>query len=390
MTRSKKILHVAWLKARYGGAHKYLDRLVKRLLNQQYLVTIAVNQQELDRPFLKQLEMQGATVIYLPLEFDARKSAKQIDELIERERTDIVHFNSGARQPRSAARHMVSWQSRRFCSVFTMHLPLVRAQPNFGTRVKKNVPFTRARKRLDERVDFARRFDRIISVSERFAAINVRELKLNSGHIVTIPNGVDVTKFTPVLDTDHTRNSGKIVIGGCGGLVPQKRFDLLIDAIAVIGSASVTVRIAGEGPERDRLQEMINRHGLGDQVYLEGHVADVPAFLRQLDIFVMPSDYEAFPYSQLEAMATGLPSVVTDVGDLPLLVRDDIDGLVIPTGDSQALSAALKSLMTKKNKRMLMGKSARDHVVEHFEQQDCESRTVDLFSSLLNREMAGG
>ena len=388
MKHSKKILHIAWLKARYGGAHKYLDRLAKQLLNQQYSVTIAVNQQQLDRPFLKQLEMQGASVIYLPLEFDAQKSAKQIDELIERERIDIVHFNSGARQPRSAARYMTSWQARRFCSVFTMHLPLVRAQPNFGNRVKANVPFTHARKRLDERVDFARRFDRIISVSERFATINVRELKLNPEQIVTIPNGVDVTKFAPVLNTDHERASDKIVIGGCGGLVPQKRFDLLIDAIAAIGSASVTARIAGEGPERERLQEMINRHGLADQVYLEGHVADVPAFLRQLDIFAMPSDYEAFPYSQLEAMATGLPSVVTDVGDLPLLVRDGVDGLVIPTGDTRALSAALRLLVTENPKRVLMGKSARDHVVEHFEQQDCESRTVDLFNSLLNREMA--
>jgi len=380
---SYKVLHVAWLKARYGGAHKYLDRLIQRLLEQKSSVALVVNEQALDRPFLQELEKQGVALTHLPLEESAEQSAIQLDELIKGFCPDLVHFNSGARQPRKLAECMASWDSRSFRSVFTMHLPLIRNAPNWGARMRAAIPYTHARQQIAGKSNFAKRFDRIISVSEKFVEINVRGLALDRRQAVSIPNGIDITKFCPPSSAREETASRPIAIGGCGGLVPQKRFDVLIDAVAKLDKGSVIVRIAGEGEERKRLQQRIEQYRLSAQVQLVGHQADVPAFLRQLDIFVMPSDYEAFPYSQLEAMATGLPSVVTDVGDLPLMVRDGKDGLVVPTSDISALATALESLVADELLRKRMGTSARMRVVQNYEQHACESQTLDLFESLL-------
>ncbi len=379
-----RILHIAWLKAKYGGAHKYLDRLVQRLLARQFRVTLVVNQQDLERPFLQELSQRGVDVIYLPIEDLPQKSAIQLEQIIGRLCPDLVHFNSGAKQIRKMVRCMSSWDSFKFHSVFTMHLPLIRTKPNRSDRFRAALPFTHAHQRMAGKIDFAKRFDRIISVSKNFARVNMRGLNLAPNQVMSIPNGVDINRFSPPSDSQYKTDADPIVIGGCGGLVPQKRFDLLIDAIAKLKGNSLRVRIAGEGEERERLQQMIDRHHLTSTVTLVGHQSDVPAFLRDLDIFVMPSDYEAFPYSQLEAMATGLPSVVTAVGDLPLIVRDGKEGWVVPVGNVSALTAALRALIANKTLRRKMGELARDRVVQNYEQHECESRTLDLFESLLN------
>lgn len=378
------VLHVAWLKARYGGAHKYLDRLVRHLLEKRYRVSLAVNEQTEDRPFLKSLSKLGVEVYFLPLDSSPELSAKRLDQIVEAFRPDIVHFNSGAKHPRAAAAKMTTLKKRRFRTVFTMHLPLIRVEPK--TNILHRIPFTGTNRSLTEKASFAKQFDRIISVSERFADVNIRGLSLNLSHVVSIPNGVDITQFTPSAKTAQETNPDEIIIGACGGLVPQKRFDLLIDAVAKIDNPPLSIRIAGEGPERDRLQKKIDDLKLTDKIQLIGHQTDVSTFLRQLDIFVMPSDYEAAPYSQLEAMATGLPSIVTNVGDLPLMVRDGLDGIVIPVGDTEALSTAIRLQVSDESMRRNMGVSARRRAVEHFEQNACESKTLELFESLLNHE----
>ena len=381
------VLHVAWLKSQYGGAHKYLERLVQCLLERKWRVLLAVNQQELDRPFLRELNERGAEVFYIPLEESPGRAADQLDQIVRQFHPDLVHFNSGAKQPRDAARFMTSRQSHQYRSVFTMHLPLVQEELDWKEKLRAALPFTNVRRRVKEKGDFARKFDRIISVSKRFSDINVRSLKLDPKQMTTIPNGVDLTKFAPSVRKQGV-GEGPITIGSCGSLVHQKRFDLLIAAANQLKSHSVVFRIAGEGPERKHLQRLIDQYDLSDRFFLTGHQSDVPGFLCELDIFVMSSDYEAFPYAQLEAMASGLPSVVTDVGDLPLMVRNRQEGLVIPPSNAPALTTGLETLITNETLRSKMGKSARNRVVQNYEQNECELRTIDLFESLLNQELA--
>ncbi len=384
LPRGTRVLHVAWLKAEYGGAHKYLDRLVQRLLDAECEITIVVNQQELERPFLGRLEQSGVRVDQVPLEESETDAAIEIDRLIAEARPHIVHFNSGAKQPRRAAMQMRAWDERNFRSVFTMHLPLVGHSPTLSEQVAQYLPVTTAYERFRERKSFARRFNKIISVSERFARINVNALKLREEQVVFVPNGVDVTRFE--VDTerrDGDANDPSIVVGGCGGLVPQKRFDLLVEALAKIADLPVQVKIAGEGPERAAIEAKVKKLGLTQRVDLLGHQDNVVDFLNSIDIFAMPSDYEAFPYSELEAMAVALPSVVTDVGDLPYMVRDGREGMVVPPGDADSFAAALRSLVEDAERRRQMGRSARKRVVECYEQVACESQTIDIFRELL-------
>lgn len=102
-----------------------------------------------------------------------------------------------------------------------------------------------------------------------------------------------------------------IAVGRC---VPQKNFDLLIRAAAILRDSgqSVSLVLVGEGPERPRLESLLSELKLSGQVVLTGFRSDVPAFLKAADIFVMPSDYEGFPIAHLEAMYCGLPAIVSE------------------------------------------------------------------------------
>ena len=108
------------------------------------------------------------------------------------------------------------------------------------------------------------------------------------------------------------------------------------------GAAS---EIAGEGESRESLQALIESLGLDGRVVLRGSVADVPAFLRSLNVAVLCSLSEGSPNAIMEYMAAGLPTVATDVGGIAELIEQDVTGLVVPSNDHQRLAAAIDRLL---------------------------------------------
>jgi glycosyltransferase involved in cell wall biosynthesis len=117
--------------------------------------------------------------------------------------------------------------------------------------------------------------------------------------------------------------------------------------------------ILGEGPEREALDARVARHGLGGRILLPGPVAEPGAVLARSALFVLASDYEGFPNALCEAMAHGLAVVATDCPVGPReIVRDGVDGLLVPTGDQAALAAALGPLMGDAETRQRLGRAA--------------------------------
>jgi glycosyltransferase involved in cell wall biosynthesis len=159
-------------------------------------------------------------------------------------------------------------------------------------------------------------------------------------------------------------SSADVVLGAVGRLEPQKRFDLLIEAFARVARHVPEARlaIAGDGSKRLELQAQIDRAGIGAVCRLTGHVTDIPLFHHALDLFVQSSDYEGTPNAVLEAMAFETPLVATSAGGTGELVRDGIDGLVIPTGDADALERAIHRSLTDLIGRLDRAASARQRV----------------------------
>ena len=146
-------------------------------------------------------------------------------------------------------------------------------------------------------------------------------------------------------------------------LVPQKGLDVLIRAFASLPESvrdGWSLTLVGDGPELATLQALASDAGLRDLVHFEGFRSDPLVFMRRASIFALPSRFEGMPNALLEAMAAGLPSVVTDASPGPLeMVCNGHQGLVVPTDDVSAFAAALQQLMLDGDLRNRCGVAAR-------------------------------
>jgi glycosyltransferase involved in cell wall biosynthesis len=197
------------------------------------------------------------------------------------------------------------------------------------------------------------RFPRLIAVSSE-----IRDDLLRWGaapeRVAVVLNGIDHRRFhrDPALRTPARHelglHDGEIVIGSVGRLEPQKRFDLLIRAVGNMRSARPNIRllIAGDGSLSSDLRQQIRDQGLESVCRLIGHCGDVPRFHHALDLFVQSSDYEGTPNSVLEAMALETPIVATAAGGTGELVRDGVDGMIVPCGDPEVLANAIDQALT--------------------------------------------
>ena len=134
---------------------------------------------------------------------------------------------------------------------------------------------------------------------------------------------------------------------------------------------------------RPALERQVQELGVGGLVEFLGHREDVPQVLADTDIFVLPSRTEAFPNVLLEAMATGLPVVASDVGGIPELVEDGRNGLLVPVGDAQALAAAIVRLMAEPQLADALGEAARLAIESRYS----FDRMVSAFEALYQAEI---
>lgn len=173
-----------------------------------------------------------------------------------------------------------------------------------------------------------------------------------------IPNPVS----QPQMNTPSDRQLLKPSLVAMGRFIQEKGFDLLLQAFARVKDKhrGWTLTILGEGQLRAELEAMRDTLGLNDRVFLPGTVKHPQEVLMQGDLFVMSSRREGFPMALCEAMACGLPAICTACSDGPTsIVRNEIDGLLIPTEDVDALAEALDRLMADEAERRRLANSAQ-------------------------------
>ncbi|MFM7674863.1 MAG: glycosyltransferase [Synechococcus sp.] len=152
-------------------------------------------------------------------------------------------------------------------------------------------------------------------------------------------------------------------------LVPQKGVDVLLQAFGLLPPEirrSWRLRIVGDGPEREALEQQARQLAIADRVVFEGFQADPPRFFRRAPIFVLPSRFEGMPNALLEAMGFGLAPVVSDASPGPLeLVESGVTGLVVPAGEAAPLAAALQRLVEDPALRQRCGAAAAALLRQH-------------------------
>lgn len=183
---------------------------------------------------------------------------------------------------------------------------------------------------------------------------------LSPTRVVVIPPSTDVDRFRP-----RTQPTSRFDVVAVGSLTDTKRFSDLIDAISVLRDhhPSIRVGIAGSGPLLRPLQTQARRLGVDDRVVFLGQVTAIEDVYAGATAFVLPSRWEGLPISMLDAMASGLPPIVTDVGEISTLVRHGQNGLLFTVGDVSALAQHLDSVLADRELASELGGRARADVV---------------------------
>ena len=180
--------------------------------------------------------------------------------------------------------------------------------------------------------------------------------------------GVDVDLYAP---RPFRYNPVPFEIVTAGRLAAVKGLRLLIGALdrLIRDQKDVRLRIAGDGPERASLENEVARRGLASHVIFDGWQTpdQLRALYAQADVVALASFAEGIPVVLMEAMAMEVPCVATWITGVPELIRDQIDGLLVPPGSEEDLAAALARLMDDSELRLRLGKSARQRVLERFD-----------------------
>jgi glycosyltransferase involved in cell wall biosynthesis len=222
--------------------------------------------------------------------------------------------------------------------------------------------------------------DEVICVANSDRDLALQERLALPDHVSVIYNGIDLSRFE--RRGTEGRADDRFIVGTVGRLHEQKGHVHLLEAAALVRRThpQVRFRIIGDGPLRERLEAQARMHRVEDIVEFLGARSDVPAQLRQFDLFVLPSLWEGLPYVLLEAMATGLPVVATDVDGVREVITDGREGMLVPSRNAQALAAAVIDLAGNGARREGLGARGAQTVRERFTLEGMIEQTVSVYS----------
>jgi len=203
--------------------------------------------------------------------------------------------------------------------------------------------------------------------------------------IETIPNALTwpLSIQEPVVELPPQLKRRKVLLA-VGRLSEEKCFNSLITTFSQIARdyPDWVLVILGEGPERGELERQISNTSLSDRIILPGQVGNISQWYEASDLYVMSSRFEGFPNSLLEAMASGLAAVSFDCDTGPRdIIRHNIDGVLAPPGDFQALKIALERLMEDQDLRQEYAKEAKN-VIGRFSIERIAGRWEKLFREI--------
>jgi glycosyltransferase involved in cell wall biosynthesis len=227
---------------------------------------------------------------------------------------------------------------------------------------------------------FARRLllpraHRVVVPSLRLERIATDLWRLPAEQVRRIPNGIHLESYPPADGNPELRQSLGIpveapLVGACGHLRPVKNYLRLLEAVAAVqGRHGLHVLFVGEGEERAALEARAAQPDLAGRVSFAGYQADPAPFYRAMDLYALTSDSEQMPVSLLEAMASCLPVVATDVGDVRAMLPPEQADLLVPvTGEDVALrlAQAMEQVLADGALRRELGLANRRRVAESY------------------------
>jgi glycosyltransferase involved in cell wall biosynthesis len=301
-------------------------------------------------PLAAELEQQGVPVYVHGSgsgSGSARTSAWRLFRAFRQSRPDVVHCHNKTATIRAAA-----------AARLTGARAIVSTRHGMGPQ-----PF-RFRTELKFWITAAVLCDRVVTVCDAARRNMAAGARFVAHKVVTIRNGAS----PPSIGGEEVAAAPGFTLVTVGRLARAKNFDTLLRAVAVARAAvpDLGLWIVGAGEEGPALRQLCGELDLGSIVRFWGERRDVGNWLRAADVFVLSSTSEGLPISMLEAMAAGLPAIVTDVGALPELVTLSGAGTIVPVRSVDGLARAIVDLANRRHELAVLGERASTCYRAHF------------------------
>tara|TARA_Y100001954_G_scaffold118208_1_gene127628 strand:- start:217 stop:873 length:657 start_codon:yes stop_codon:yes gene_type:complete len=200
---------------------------------------------------------------------------------------------------------------------------------------------------------------------------------------------VDLDKFLSIK-RKYTKKKEDLIIGSVGRLNWAKGYDLLIESLSVLkkNHPNFQMKIAGDGPYRSKLENMIDHYSLRDNVFILGelHYNDIPKFYDSINLYTQPSISEALSITLQEAMASSLPILASNAGGIPEVIDHNETGILFEKGSKKELIIGLKKIIAMDNdQREEMGEKARERSIKKFDIKKTAKTLNNIYNEALNK-----
>lgn len=228
----------------------------------------------------------------------------------------------------------------------------------------------------------------LVVPSTTLKAIAMRHWGVSERQVRHIANGIDLAQMarrSTATEPPFSRQPGDFVVGTVAPLRAEKSLGRLlrIFAAAAAGDPRWRLVLAGDGPERARLEVVAHQLNIRDRIHFLGSLDEPAPALAQFDVFALTSETEQMPYSILEAMALAKPIVATDVGDVARMVSPENRPFILPREDEAGLAGGLRRLGEHAEQRSRLGELNQRRCAEAYD----ESRMCDTFRNLYGEAM---
>lgn len=315
-------------------------------------------------------QRRGLEVVALPIGRKKPGGIAALRRWLKRHPVDVINTHSSTD----------SWLAGLACGLLR-HPPAIVRTRHISTAVRAS----RANRWL-----YLRSAARVVTTGEKLRRDLVQSLGADTRHIVSIPTGIDLWRFSPGDRTEARRTlhlpESDALVGIVATLRSWKGHDDLLEAFATMKRGGARLIIVGDGPCNEPIRRKMRMLGIDQQVVMPGNQDDVTPWIRAFDVFVLPSfANEGVPQALMQAMACGVPVVSTTVGSIPEIVTPERTGLLVPPKDPEALAAALTRVLDDDALRSRLADAGYAYAQQHFGIDIMLDRMEALFREACDR-----
>lgn len=350
-----------------GGAEKFAVDLAIQINKSEYNVIVAITRKKVDTFLKERLEKNKIRIADLSSDNFLEMLQKQV-HFFKIEKPDVVHAQTGSILHIMLACMLCKIPLR----LYTVHNE---AKLLYGNSKLKKLIYKLA---------FIVFQFKIVAICETVKNTLINDMNINSEKILIVKNGVDVNRFIPTKKLHDKDEINLITVGRLCEIKNQVMTVRVVCKLRQLGY-KVNFLILGDGDDREKIEEIIQKHNATDYIKLLGFKINVEDYLRQAEVYISSSKTEGLPLSILEAMASGLPIVATDAGGTRDIVLNNVNGFLIKIDDEVALQEAIVNLIS--NKQLIDDFSQESRVIaEVWSSENCTEGYENLYQNIKKEE----